>query len=95
MITQSYQNLDVDGVFAQQETAITGRFTPGGEVEAIPQPDLTVQLYNPSFATDKFSNTAWTLNGRIGMLKAVYTGGYWFATSSRCRTTRTTRVALT
>ena len=25
---------------------------------------------------DKFENTSWTVNGKIGDLKAVYTGGY-------------------
>src|SRR5215212_5629213 len=66
LVTQSYQNIDVDGVFAEQAVNSAGQ----------PQPELTVQLYNPSFAKDKFTNTSLTLNGRIGMLKAVYTGGY-------------------
>jgi len=35
-----------------------------------------VNVFNPSDDTDKFENTAWTLNGRIGALKAVYTGSY-------------------
>jgi outer membrane receptor protein involved in Fe transport len=66
LVTQSYQNLEADGVFAEQQVSSNG----------VRQPDLTVQLYNPSYNKDKFENTAWTLNGRVGPLKAVYTGGY-------------------
>ncbi len=66
VVTQSYQRISADGVFAEQEISSDG----------VEQPALTVQLYNPSFNKDKFTNTSWTLNGRIGMLKAVYTGGY-------------------
>jgi len=66
LLTQSYQNIEADGVFAEQQINSAG----------VAQPDLTVQLYNPSYNKDKFEGTAWTLNGRIGPLKAVYTGGY-------------------
>ena len=59
LITQSYQHIDADGVFAERRPTPT----------ACAQPSLTVQLYNPSWNKDKFSNTAWTLNGRIGMLE--------------------------
>ncbi len=64
LLAQSYQNIDADGVFAEQEISSDG----------VPQPALTVQLYNPSWNKDKFRNTAWTLNGRLGVLDAVYTG---------------------
>ena len=30
----------------------------------------------PSFDHDRWENTAWTVNGKIGPLKAIYTGGY-------------------
>jgi iron complex outermembrane recepter protein len=66
LVTQSYQSLEADGVFAEQQVSSAG----------VRQPELTVQQYNPSYNKDKFENTAWTLNGRIGALKAVYTGGY-------------------
>jgi iron complex outermembrane receptor protein len=42
----------------------------------VPLPDLSVQLYNPSFNKDRFESTALMLNGRIGDLKLVYAGGY-------------------
>src|SRR6202042_3573842 len=31
---------------------------------------------NPAFDKDSFESTAWTINGKLGPLKAVYTGGY-------------------
>jgi iron complex outermembrane receptor protein len=60
LLQQSYQSMEADGVFAYD-----------------PQlGDLDVQQYNPSKDLDKFEDTAWTLNGRAGALRIVYTGGY-------------------
>lgn len=66
LLSQSYQDMEADGVFAEQQISSDG----------IRQPDLTVQLYNPASDKDRFESTAWTINGRVGPLKAVYTGGY-------------------
>ncbi|TLZ35556.1 MAG: hypothetical protein E6K24_09620 [Gammaproteobacteria bacterium] len=66
LVAQSYQNMEADGVFAEMRTDSLGN----------PQPSLSVQLYNPSWTKDKFTNTSWTLTGRVSALKAVYTGGY-------------------
>jgi iron complex outermembrane receptor protein len=66
LVTQSYQNLNTEGVFYQQPTASDGA----------PLQPLQVTLFNPSYDKDKFENTAWTLNGKFGDLRAVYTGGY-------------------
>ena len=66
LITQSYQNMDAQGVFYQMPTSSDG----------VPLPPQSVTLFNPSFNKDRFENTAWTFNGRIGPLKAVYTGSY-------------------
>src|SRR2546429_4047315 len=66
LLSQSYQNMDAEGVFWQE--AYDGVHTV--------LPDLSVQTYNPSFDKDKFTNTAWTVNGRLGFLQAVYTGAY-------------------
>jgi len=66
LITQSYQNMDSKGVFYQQPNASDGTaLSP-----------LEVTLFNPSYDKDKFESTAWTVNGKLGLLKAVYTGGY-------------------
>jgi iron complex outermembrane receptor protein len=66
LLTQSYQDLSSQGVFYDQPTGSNG---------AALQP-LQATLFNPSLDKDKFESTAWTLNGKIGDLKAVYTGGY-------------------
>jgi iron complex outermembrane receptor protein len=60
LLQQSYQQMEADGVFAYNPAI----------------GDLEVQQYNPSVDKDKFENTAWTVNGRAGPVKLVYTGGY-------------------
>jgi iron complex outermembrane recepter protein len=66
LITQSYQDMDAQGVFYQMPKSSDG----------VPLPPQSVTLFNDSFSKDKFENTAWTLTGKIGPLKAVYTGAY-------------------
>ncbi len=66
LIAQSYQNMRADGVFAEMRANSLGE----------PQPDLSVQLYNPSYDKDSFENTALTANGRVGNLKVLYAGSY-------------------
>ena len=66
LVSQSYQNMQADGVFSEMRNDSLGN----------PLPSYSVELYNPSYTKDKFTSTSWTLNGRIGALKAVYTGGY-------------------
>lgn len=66
LVSQTYQTLDTAGVFYQQPYGSNGEKL---------QP-LQVTLFNPSYNHDQFQSTAWTLNGKIGALKAVYTGGY-------------------
>jgi len=67
LLAQSYQNLEADGVFAEMAANSLGE----------PQPDLTAQLYNPSYDKDRFENTALTIDGRVGALKVVYAGAYF------------------
>ncbi len=66
LITQSYQDLHTEGVFYQQPNASNGA----------PLQPLEVTLFNNAYDKDRFESTAWTLNGKFGDLKAVYTGGY-------------------
>ncbi len=33
-------------------------------------------MYNPSYNKDRFENTSLTINGKVGALKLVYSGGY-------------------
>jgi len=58
--------MDSQGVFYQQPNASDGA----------PLQPLEVTLFNPAYDKDKFESTAWTVNGKLGDLKAVYTGGY-------------------
>jgi iron complex outermembrane receptor protein len=66
LIAQSYQSIGAYGVFTEMAANSLGE----------PQPDLSVQLYNPSYNKDRFENTALTINGRIGALKLLYAGSY-------------------
>jgi iron complex outermembrane recepter protein len=66
LITQSYQNMDSQGVFYQMPKSSDGASLGPDEVT----------LFNNSYDKDKFENTAWTLNGKLGDFKAIYTGGY-------------------
>jgi iron complex outermembrane receptor protein len=66
LLSQSYQNMDSEGVFYQMPYSSDG----------VPLQPLEVTLFNNSYDKDKFENTAWTLNGKVGDLKLVYTGGY-------------------
>jgi outer membrane receptor protein involved in Fe transport len=66
LISQSYQDMHSQGVFYQQPFASDGA----------PLQPLQVTLFNTSYNKDKFESTAWTVNGKFGDIKAVYTGGY-------------------
>jgi iron complex outermembrane recepter protein len=66
LLAQSYQSMEADGVFAEMAVNSLGKLLP----------DLSVQLYNPSYDKDKFENTALTIHGRTGALKLVYSGAY-------------------
>jgi len=59
-ITHAQQSLESDGVFFSDPTL----------------GDLEIQRYEQDELEDSFHNTAWTLEGRLGMLDAVYTGAY-------------------
>ncbi len=66
LVTQMYQSMDADGVFYQFPNASDGeQLNP-----------LEVTLFSPNSNYDKFDNTAWTLEGKLGFLKALYTGGF-------------------
>ena len=66
LISQSYQDMNSQGVFYQQPNASDGA----------PLSPLQVTLFNNAFDKDKFESTSWTVNGKVGPIKAVYTGGY-------------------
>jgi iron complex outermembrane recepter protein len=66
LLTQSYQDINAQGVFYEMPSSSDG----------VPLPQQSVTLFNPSYNKDKFENTALTVNGRIGDLKVVYAGAY-------------------
>jgi iron complex outermembrane receptor protein len=66
LLAQSYQRIEADGVFAEMAENSLGQ----------PQPDLTVQLFNPSYDKDRFENTALTIEGHLAALKLIYSGSY-------------------
>ena len=66
LVTESYQDMDAEGVFYQMPLSSDG--------VALPQQSVT--LFTPSFNKDRFNNTAVVINGRIGDLKLVYAGSY-------------------
>jgi iron complex outermembrane recepter protein len=66
LIQQSYQFMDAEGVDAQYP--ISSQETPLGPWQET--------SFSPSYDKDKWENTSWTANGKVGDLKLVYTGGY-------------------
>ena len=78
VLTQSYQNMNAQGVFYEQPYGPEGlTFNSTGQpVGARALPPLSVTTFNPSYDKDKFENTALVVNGKIGDWKLVYSGGY-------------------
>ena len=77
LLSQSYQTIDAQGVFydTPETSGPAVAPNPGGPA-ATALPDLSVQLYNPSYNKDRYENTALTVDGHIGDLKLVYAGAY-------------------
>ena len=65
-LQQSYQNLEADGIFAQFPSSLDGA----------PLGPLQETSFSPTYNKDHYSSTAWTVNGRFGDLRAIYTGSY-------------------
>ena len=66
LLTQSYQNMHADGVFYQ--LPLSSELVPLGKLQAT--------VFNDSYNKDKFSLTSLTVNGQLGPIHAVYSGGY-------------------
>jgi iron complex outermembrane recepter protein len=66
LIQQSYQNMDAEGMDVQYPVGSDGQ-TLGPWQET---------SFSPAYDKDKWENTSLTVNGKIGDIKAVYTGGY-------------------
>jgi iron complex outermembrane recepter protein len=66
LIQQSYQNMDAEGM---------GEQYPLG-TEHQPLGPWQETSFSPTYDKDKYENTSWTVNGKFGDLKLVYTGAY-------------------
>ena len=66
LIAESLQNLDAEGPFTQLPV--------GSDFQ--PLKPLETTFFSPIFDHDKFQNTAWTVNGKLGDFKVIYAGAY-------------------
>jgi iron complex outermembrane receptor protein len=66
LIQQNYQNMNQNGYFSDYPQDPNGNTLGNHEITA----------FAPAYDKDKYESTSWTLNGQIGILKAVYTGSY-------------------
>src|SRR6202140_5927878 len=66
LIQQSYQNMEADGMFAQFPTSSDG----------VPLNAWEETSFSQSYDKDRYSATAWTVNGKFADLRAIYTGSY-------------------
>lgn len=62
-VAHSRQSLESDGVFFADP-----------ELDGLE--DLEIQRFEDDWLEDEFSNTSWTVEGRLAMLDVVYTGAY-------------------
>jgi iron complex outermembrane recepter protein len=66
LIAESYQDLDAKGQSSTYPIGIDGQTLGTDQITA----------FVPAWNNDHVTNSAWTLNGQIGDLSLVYTGGY-------------------
>jgi len=66
LVTQSYQNMQADGYFADYPISSNGQTLGSDQITA----------FQPAYDKDRYENTAWTVNGKIDDFKLVYTGSY-------------------
>lgn len=66
LVSQAYQSLNTKGTFAVQSYTY----------DYAPLTGLSSTLFSPQFTKDEYYNTAWSVNGKIGDFKLIYTGAY-------------------
>lgn len=66
LITESFQTMDAEG--------LASTLPVGSDFQ--PLKPLETTTFSPTFDKDRFQNSAWTINGKVGDLKVIYTGGY-------------------
>jgi iron complex outermembrane receptor protein len=73
LLAEAYQNMEADGVFTQYPIGSDGQKLGPDQVTS----------FTPAYDKDKFTNTSWTVNGKLGVLNGVYTGGYLIRTTQQ------------
>jgi len=78
LLTQSYQQLNAQGVFYEMPYGSEGTTfaASGTPIGSEPLPHLAVNLFSPTNDKDKFENTALQVNGKVRDLKLVYSASY-------------------
>jgi outer membrane receptor protein involved in Fe transport len=66
LIAESFQKLDAEGLSVE--------YPIGSNFQTLKP--LEVTAFSPSWNKDEFSNTAWTVNGKLADLSLIYTGGW-------------------
>jgi outer membrane receptor protein involved in Fe transport len=66
LLQQNYQNLEADGYFYAYPNDSNGKALQPYQITA----------FAPAYTKDRYESTAWTLNGEIGPVSAVYTGSF-------------------
>jgi outer membrane receptor protein involved in Fe transport len=66
LIAESVQDMEADGNAAEYPT--------GSDFQPL-QP-LQNTIFTPAYDKDHYENTAWTVNGKLGDIKLIYTGAY-------------------
>src|SRR5262249_24021229 len=67
LLQQNYQNMEADGYFYAYPTSTDG----------VTLPKYALTAFTPAYTKDRYSSTAWTVNGKFGDLpNMVYTGSY-------------------
>jgi len=66
LISESLQNMDAEGLASEYQV--------GSDFQTL-QP-LQTTAFSPTYDKDQFTNTAWTVNGKAGDLRLIYTGAF-------------------
>ena len=66
LVSQAYQSLNTEGTFSAQTY----------DYDYKPLTGLSSTLFSPQYSKDTYSNTAWTLSGKVGDFSLIYTGAY-------------------
>ncbi len=66
LLQQNYQRMEADGYFYAYPYDSNGQALQPYQIAA----------FTPAYTKDRYESTAWTLDGELGFLKAIYTGSF-------------------